>query len=71
MRQDATAKTGAPSAFPASFFPPAKPGFPAFGPTPPIGCLGCHLNATTAIGTTLTDHSFLFLEGAVGGVAGG
>ena len=42
--------------------PPAKPGLPAFGPTPPIGCLGCHINATAANGTTVTDHSFLFLE---------
>ena len=60
--QDATAKAGVASALPASFFPPAKPGLPAFGPTPPSGCLGCHLNATAANGATLTDHSFLFLE---------
>ena len=60
--QDAAAKASAVRALPASFFPPAKPGLPAFGPTPPSGCLGCHLNATAANGTTITDHSFLFLE---------
>jgi hypothetical protein len=26
------------------------------------GCLACHLNATAANRTTVTDHSFLFLE---------
>jgi hypothetical protein len=60
--QDAASKASAVSALPASFFPPAKPGLPAFGPTPPSGCLGCHINATAANGTTVTDHSFLFLE---------
>ena len=60
--QDAASTAAAARALPASFFPPAKPGLPAFGPTPPSGCLGCHINATAANGTTVTDHSFLFLE---------
>jgi len=60
--QDAASKPSAVSALPADFFPAAKPGLPAFGPVPPSGCLGCHLNATAANGTTITDHSFLFLE---------
>jgi hypothetical protein len=31
--------------------------------TPPsTGCLACHINATAANNTTITDHSFLFLE---------
>ena len=62
--QDATAKAGVASA--ACDRPASSAGqagrLPAFGPTPPSGCLGCHLNATTANGATLTDHSFLFLE---------
>jgi hypothetical protein len=60
--QDAATKSSAVSTLPASFFPAAKPGLPAFGPTPPSGCLGCHINATAGNGTTVTDHSFLFLE---------
>jgi hypothetical protein len=60
--QDAASKAAAERALPASFFPPAKPGRPALGATPPSGCLGCHINATAANGATLTDHSFLFLE---------
>ena len=60
--QDAATKASALSTLPAEFFPRAKPGVPAFGPTPPSGCLGCHINATAANGTTVTDHSFLFLE---------
>ena len=60
--QDAATTAAAARALPASFFPPAKPGLPGFGPTPPSGCLGCHINATAANGTTVTDHSFLFLE---------
>lgn len=32
------------------------------GKFPPTGCLACHTNATAANGTTVTDHSFLFLE---------
>jgi hypothetical protein len=60
--QDAATTAAAARALPASFFPLAKPGLPAFGPTPPSGCLGCHINATAANGTTVTDHSFLFLE---------
>jgi hypothetical protein len=32
------------------------------GKAPPTGCLACHIAATAANGTTLTDHSFLFLE---------
>ena len=60
--QTASSKPQPPSAFPAGFFPPPKPGAPAFGPTPSTGCLACHINATAANGTTFTDHSFLFLE---------
>ncbi len=60
--QDAASKPAAVSALPASFFPPSRPGRPALGAAPPSGCLGCHINATAANGTTLTDHSFLFLE---------
>jgi hypothetical protein len=32
------------------------------GGNPSTGCLGCHVNATAANRTTVTDHSFLFLE---------
>jgi hypothetical protein len=60
--QDVTSKAAAERALPASFFPPPKPGVPAFGPTASTGCLACHINATAANGTTVTDHSFLFLE---------
>jgi hypothetical protein len=60
--QDAAATPAAVSALPASFFPPLPPGHPAVGATPPSGCLGCHIDATTANGKVVTDHSFLFLE---------
>lgn len=64
--QDAATTAVAARALPASFFPAPAPGHPALtailGATPPSGCLGCHLNATAANGTTVTDHSFLFLE---------
>lgn len=32
------------------------------GKFPPTGCLACHTNATAKNNTTVTDHSFLFLE---------
>jgi hypothetical protein len=32
------------------------------GKFPSTGCLACHINATAANNTTITDHSFLFLE---------
>jgi hypothetical protein len=63
--QDAATKLSAVRALPASLFPTLPPGHPAVGAvgtTPPSGCLGCHIDATTASGNTVTDHSFLFLE---------